>query len=753
MLSQLTIPKKTAITEIDETTAPLDHEQLFAIGLEHIRQRANRIWNDYNVHDPGVTTLELLAYAITDLSYRASFPVEDLLASATDNEAEMAEQFFTARQIFPNRALTLNDYRKLLIDIPGVQNAWIRPVPITYFADTIQGELTDTNTGGPGIVEVNVRGLYSVLIEYDDDVPAGSEASINTLVTAKLNANRNLCEDFLPPTGVGVQDFVICAELELKPDANVTEVHAQILFQVDEYLSPPVGQYSLAEMLEKTTPEGDLYTAERIFDGPALDNGFITDEDLEASDLRTEIRLSDIISIIMDVEGVVAVRDIIVSADGTRPVTNKWVLPVDEGKQALLDRNNWRLVSYKQGMPFTPDKVDVLNRWMELEVADTVDTSSEDFAIPLGTYRTLDAYYSFQNHYPEVYGVGPTGLPSGSDTKRAALAKQLKGYLLFFDQIMANYFAQLSHIRDLFSLDPAMQRTYFYQVVDSFREYSAIYGVTPGSVVTTIESIEDTDLLVERRNRFLDHMIARFAERFNDFVNVMYDEFGATSAAMIPYKCAFLADYPAVSSGRSMAYDYSLQAPSDLWNSSNISGLERRLAALLGITDYTRRDLSDPSNGEGMYLIENFLLRPDRRLVPPDPFLPICADPNCTDCSAMDPYSYRIHIILPAFGTRFSDIDFRRWAERVIREEVPAHIQPKVCWINESDMASLEDAYQDWIRLVAEVDTTDRDVKLQLFIDELYRVKNVYPAESLNQCTDPESEPRFILGRSALGTM
>src|SRR4051812_16552803 len=109
MLSQLTIPKKTPIASIDETTAPFDYEQLYTIGLQHIERLARRIWNDYNVHDPGITTLELLSYAVTDLSYRASFPIKDLLASETDNAAEMAEQFFTARQILPNRALTAYD--------------------------------------------------------------------------------------------------------------------------------------------------------------------------------------------------------------------------------------------------------------------------------------------------------------------------------------------------------------------------------------------------------------------------------------------------------------------------------------------------------------------------------------------------------------------------------------------------------------------------------------------------------------------
>ncbi len=757
MLSQLTIPKKKTITAIDEATAPLDHEQLFVIGLGHVQKLASRIWNDYNVHDPGITTLELLAYSLTDLSYRASFPIKDLLASSANNAAEMKEQFFTAREILPNKALTLGDYRKLLIDLQGVKNAWIQPVTTTYYADAVAGALyVSPPAGAPVIVPVNVRGLYEVLVQYTDAVlQAGTQAAVNAKVKETLNANRNLCEDFVAVKGITTQEFVLCAELELSPDANVLEVHAQILFQVDEYLAPAVHQYTLSEMLEKTTADGEPYTADRIFEGPVLSHGFIADDELENSDLRTEIRLSDIINIIMDIDGVLAVRDIMFNPAGTTtPLANKWVIPVIPGRQCTLDRDDWRLVSYKRSMPFTPLKADVNTRWDALETTDAVTPNTDDFDIPLGTYRNLASYYSVQNHFPAVYGIGETGVRSGADAKTQALAKQLKGYLLFFDQIMANYFAQLSHIRDLFSADPAMERTYFYQLVDSFGDYASIYGVAPGSVVSTIESqVEDQSVLVERRNRFLDHMIARFAEQFTDFANVMYDEFGASSVEMIAYKGAFLADYPSVSGGRSLAYNHAVQTAGTLWNSSNISGLERRLAGLLGITDSTRRDLGDPGDGEGMYVIENILLRPDLPANPSDPFLPICADPNCVDCSSLDPYTYRLHIILPAYGPRFGDIDFRRWAEQVIRAEVPAHIQPKICWINETEMQALQWTYYLWINLISGADTTQRTVKLQNFIADLYRVRNVYPAESLHECTDPESEPRFILGRSALGTM
>ena len=482
-----------------------------------------------------------------------------------------------------------------------------------------------------------------------------------------------------------------------------------------------------------------------------------------------------------------------------------------------------------------------------------------DFTIPMGSYRNPGSYYSFQNHFPALFGLSDSGLNSTADEKRQAQACQLKAYLLFFDQVMADYFAQLGRVKELFSTDPELQRTYFHQAVNSFKDYERLYGTGDGDrIVKTIEdSVEDKDVLIERRNRFLDHLIARFAERFHDFVNIMYSAFGAAPEQMITLKCEFLNDYPAISSERSLAYNYSLKEDADLWNSDNISGLERRLARLLGIRNPARRNLGDiaydiyaeidgtpadefrfrirkrdtgkiilssstryatpelaraemrraihfgllPSgyqrkttrdgkhyfnvvdgsgevlarrieyfanedlmnaasdetmeylrvnySDEGMYLIENILLMPEET---DDPFLPVCPASNGKVCAENDPYSCRIHIILPAYGSRFQSMDFRRFAEEVIREEIPAHILPKICWISECDMARFEKDYRDWIYLKAGAGKAERKEKLSRFIETLFTVRNVYPSERLHECDPGNEQPKFVLGRTALGT-
>ncbi len=48
-----------------------------------------------------------------------AFKMKDLLAPSPEEEAK--KQFFTAREILTVNPLTINDYRKLLIDIDGVK--------------------------------------------------------------------------------------------------------------------------------------------------------------------------------------------------------------------------------------------------------------------------------------------------------------------------------------------------------------------------------------------------------------------------------------------------------------------------------------------------------------------------------------------------------------------------------------------------------------------------------------------------------
>jgi len=152
-----------------------------------------------------------------------------------------------------------------------------------------------------------------------------------------------------------------------------------------------------------------------------------------------------------------------------------------------------------------------------------------------------------------------------------------------------------------------------------------------------------------------------------------------------------------------------------------------------------------------MYLIEFMLLRPE---VVGDHCLPICPDPNCTDCDGEDPYSYRLQIILPADNGRFSKHGIQALCGRGGSR---GKLQPISCrrfaGSTRPDMQKLEKAYKDWIYVRAGADTTQRSEKLNALIDLLFQVKNVYPSQKLQDCGPGMGSQKFILGNTALGTM
>jgi hypothetical protein len=740
MLQRPTIPKAP------QADPALDQQQLYSLGLSYVRDLSRRIWTDHNVHDPGITTLELLSYALTDLSYRASFSVEDLLASG--GTGTTPGPLFTAREILPNRPLTSLDYRKLLIDLPRVRNAWIETVDQTLFADPIAGKLYATKPALAGIRDVHVRGLLRAVIDFSDDVKPADRPAVLADVRARLHQNRNLCEDFVDPVGIDTQSFIVCAELVVAPNADVVRIHAEVLFQIEQYFDPPVSNYSLSEMLARSQSDGSAFTVDEIFDGPLLDCGFIDDEELARAELRAEIRLSDVIALIMDIDGVQAVSDIVINPAGTTtPIANKWLVEVAPGKRPTLDRDLSRLVSYKRNMPVWPADADVKTKYKtfaDAQRAKRTVVHHDDLPTPAGTGRNPGSYYSFQNHFPALYGIGPDGLPTTAGDARTALSYQLKAYLLFFDQIMANYCAQLARVKDLLSTDPTLDRTYFHQVVDSFANWSSIYD--SGAVDAVHTEVEPTDLVHARRNRFLDHLIARFAERFHDYAAVVASLRVTDPSTLIQTKCDFLQSYPSTSSARGMAYDHTLGG-ANLWDTNNVSGLERRVAKLLGIASYSRRNL-DSTADEGMLLIEDILLRMDGFA---DPRPAICADPDCTDCPLDDPYSYRLHVLLPAYAGRFANMDFRSFTEEVIRQETPAHILPRICWIDQDHMQKVEKAYHEWLQARAAV-ASDLNTKLGVLLDALDAARNVYPTQTLHPCVPGDATPKFVLGRTRLGT-
>jgi uncharacterized protein YegP (UPF0339 family) len=188
---------------------------------------------------------------------------------------------------------------------------------------------------------------------------------------------------------------------------------------------------------------------------------------------------------------------------------------------------------------------------------------------------------------------------------------------------------------------------------------------------------------------------------------------------------------------------------------------EELKTALLEIIEFMTKEFSE----EGMFLVEHILLRPDvtKTNVSQDVFMPICTD-NCESCDPVDPYSYRISIVLPGWTYRFSNPDFRNFLEELIRKELPAHVLARICWVGyrlgklpdeENQMVLFEKKYKDFLLSKTNSGQAQDETKLKDFIKILSELNSIYPSGKLIDCDDEddELEGRIILGRTNIGNL
>lgn len=867
-----------------QTQDDLDFDFLRKKGIEYIEQFGRKLWTDYNTHDPGITTLEILCYAITDLGLRISMPIQDLL-----NSDKGGDQFYEAHKIMSNHALTALDYRKLFLDIDPlkINNCFLRPFSTKLHINCRDAKvnlLAKTFEDVPRELrrDTQIKGLHTLWVDFADDVV--NPKPLIEQIRKTYHANRNLCEDLVEIKTVDKQEIRVCADIEINPQADENLINAQILLAIENYFSPKVKFNSLAEMTAKG------YATEAIFEGPLLKHGFIIDEELEKNDLRSEVRLSDLMNLILKVEGVILIHNMSISyCNEKQEQDDLWNLCIKANHKPVLCKGKSVFSFKKQGLPIKMDSLKIQNyrKILMQSTANNLEKTAANntLTFPKGNNFKIGSYQSVTHDFPENYGIGNHGLSKNQPRIRHAQAKQLKTYLLFFDQILASYFKHLENVKDQLSISGVLSSSYFSQTV------SDIKGIE--DLIQDFQTFDPKDLLQNfddqdvRNSKIKDHLIARFSENFGNYAFLMKSIYGDASEEIVhDNKQAFLENYDHISSRRASAFNYYKQTDQTLWNSSNVSGLENRIAGLLGIkmaesnsykretitdkfveiykvnsneyrwrikngenqivltatenyntyhaaeremyqsvyktintdktaissiknTNFKRKTVnvieivksdsgkysfniinpniksfSDPKriiarqyrffnsidkvrdavletieffvkefSDEGIHLIEHVLMLPEgKNQKDENYYLSICADDCGQGCNA-DPYTFRISIVLPGYTQRFSDINFRRFAEDLIRKEIPAHILAKICWVGrrkntvediENDLLQFEENLRKFL-----IDKTNgKQDSLPELIEAVNNLNNYYLPGQLHDCDSQEIEGKIILGRT-----
>lgn len=681
------------MSTLDTSSLPpsLDADFLREEARLRAEQLAGARWTDYNTHDPGITILEVLAYAITDLGVRVRLDIPDLIA-----EGE-ATPFLTAREVLPSAAFTPADFRRRLLDLEDVRNAWISrdnndPAGVhTLLLDLKDPQLSETWLRGtpwsngqrdydyylvfphwdtpesmvwcgeqviesvevlsvlPAIeedqdasdrfsarVRLHFNGAESLERDYwvrlPDSVQSADFHNFTSSVADYLSDpafwephrrrglkrktiladnilpflknQRNLCEGWGAVNTTRIQQIgVKAAAIDLQPDADAEEVLAGIYTALSQLIDPPVPRSSFGDWADQGKSPAE------IWQGPTLQNGYIADEDLRSSPRQDLVYTSDIVRVIMEQPGVVGVRGLYIDHFMDRikvasNVRNCLRLRNTREYKPKFSPDDTRLPVFKRGVEIAVNTAPIKDRMLASAQVSRPDTSSDDLTIPKGdTGLEIGTFYSIQHEFPAIYGLREGEIPTAASPERHGRAKQLKAYLLFFEQLFSNYAAQLAHLQDLFSSSDAVSKTYFSQPLygvpgvsslltdftDGNASWSDFIQAHNTHVRELEEWVENDATFLQRRNQFANHLLARLGENFADYEAwSLGQNKGLPTPDLVYDKLAFLQNAVELGRDRALAFDATGQA----WNSTYVSGYEKRVAALLGMPDCRRRSLS-----------------------------------------------------------------------------------------------------------------------------------------------------------------
>ncbi|MFT5890111.1 MAG: hypothetical protein ACI9Y7_000200 [Dokdonia sp.] len=568
----------------------LDYKALKEEGLAYIQKHSSNQWTNLNPSDPGVTILDQLCYAFTELGYCNNFPIKDILTDS-DGTLQIENQFYLPENILTTSPITIDDYCKYIIDrIPSIINCSIEAILPNVYQIYI---LTHTPT-------------------------SGTSPNVCDEVFFAVNNVRNLGEYFLAPKPLSPLAYNLSGNLEIEEGYDLDDIITKIDYTINNYIFPRILQTGYDKLRE----EG--ISVNEIFNGPKLKRGWTHNIKLDAK--KNIIEAFEIQKEIQSVPGVISIHDI--SFRAKKGIGKLYTVTSNKDQILVLD---FIASVGKGGLVSITRKGKVLDSIINNDYLAIMASAHQSSAqienveavqmapvLPIGKYRDISNYYSIQNTFPEIYAVGENALEANAPSFQIAQSRQLKGYLTLFDQVLTNQFTQLANIGTLFSFKTPMtgtpsdekqynetkndrekkypqypapykifSPTYFYQslydtvphirpllknndafkfsfesksekelVNDSWRAYkndpynAYIHGL--------MSFMEDEEVNLDRRNNVLNHLLARHGESpvvIDSMLSTQqYTANPKKSQAII--KSLLLQNYDTLSYYRAKAYNY-----------------------------------------------------------------------------------------------------------------------------------------------------------------------------------------------------
>jgi hypothetical protein len=612
----------------------------------------------------------------------------------------------------------------------------------------------------------------------------GALAKAYSDIQEVLHQNRNLCEDYLPQiSAIPAIDFRVCADIDVENGADIEQVQAAVFYAIEQYISPEIKFYTFNQLVEKGK------SIEDILEGPKLHHGFICEEEMGPNSFQDfTINLSDIINAIYETEGLINIRNVqmfLTGDDGKQIISpNTWEIKVPPGYKPVLSKRRSKFIFYKNELALSPNFKESIVKYSILSASGFKGTNSQvDRPLLNTTFRDLAIHYSLANEFPATYKIGKNFPDKYLQDPKYFTSKQLEGYLLMFDQLIANFLKDIEQFGNTLSWN----KIEHIQYTSTENQWRRNYLINDNEIEKVWQNVvENESTFLKKRNDSLDFLLARFAEDLHELDNYFYlstDNLNITKNDYYDYlinlKQQFLRSYITLSANRGAAVDV---RKSETYSGAPLSGYETRISRLLGCDllknnkrkTFSDIDVNDKNERGYFHVLEHILLRIpvlnediaealENQNIKIE-FLSICADEDCTECKDYDPYSFTATFILPSWINVYADVHYRDYIEKLIRKETPAPVLLRICWIDEASMQSYEEKIEMWWKArqalfkcdsITYNNTVVDFIKAQNeFVQVVKSQRSEYFPATLHGCKDEgeENNTRVFLDKTNLGT-
>lgn len=359
-------------------------DTLQASSLEYVQQLSGKVWTDFNLHDPGVTTLGILNYALTELDYRLRFPMTDYLTAPDGTVDTDKLGLFSPEKIFATNPVTLNDYRSLFLKTFDL----IDDIQISPYE--------------PGENSSDCYGCYDLQVELsplpDEQVQTGSTPLVEKQIVRLYHSHRNLCENLHNISFIKRNKLILTGDIEtdgsIKPEKLLVIIYLEAL---------------------KLFVSGTRYS----------------ENNLPVYSLYKNLK---------NLEGITTIRSLKFTGAEKEETFYTLALSATDDLKIRLFRNGNEI---KTDLAAVLRKIHA--RINQKQAARHKKENIPEHVILKGKHRIMP-HYSIQHDFPACYTVGLKGISPGEKAKRKVQHLQFKAYLLLFDLLFIKGLKELGDL-------------------------------------------------------------------------------------------------------------------------------------------------------------------------------------------------------------------------------------------------------------------------------------------------------------------